>query len=88
VIALTGGAYQITIIIISSSSSSSSSSVIIIIIIIIIIIGSRIAQCSNGLDDLGLIPGRSKIFFSTKFRPALGYTQPPIQWVLEFSARG
>jgi hypothetical protein len=35
-----------------------------------------------GLDSQGSIPGRGKIFlFSTASRPALGPTQPPIQWV-------
>jgi hypothetical protein len=35
------------------------------------------------LDDRGSIPGRGKIFFSLSSlsRPALGRTQPPIQWV-------
>jgi hypothetical protein len=34
------------------------------------------------LDDLGSIPGRSKIFlFITPSRQVLGPTQPPIQWV-------
>jgi hypothetical protein len=37
-----------------------------------------------GLDSQGSIPGRGKRFFSisTASRPALGLTQPPIQWVL------
>jgi hypothetical protein len=36
------------------------------------------------LDGLSLIPGRRKIFlFSTTSRPALGPTQPHIQWVLK-----
>jgi hypothetical protein len=36
----------------------------------------------HGLDGLGSIPNRGKIFlFSTASRPALGPTQPPIQWV-------
>jgi hypothetical protein len=35
-----------------------------------------------GLDDPGSIPGRGKIFlFSIASRPALGPTQPPVQWV-------
>jgi hypothetical protein len=34
-----------------------------------------------GLDGPASIPGRGKIFlFSTTCRPALGPTQPPIQW--------
>jgi hypothetical protein len=37
-----------------------------------------------GLDGRGSIPVRRKIFFpSTASRPALGPTQPPIQWVPE-----
>jgi hypothetical protein len=37
-----------------------------------------------GLDDQSLIPGRGRDFFlfGTISRPALGPTQPPIQWVL------
>jgi hypothetical protein len=35
-----------------------------------------------GLVGRGLIPSRGEVFFlSTVFRPALGLTQPPIQWV-------
>jgi hypothetical protein len=35
-----------------------------------------------GLDGQESISGRAKIFlFSTASRPALGPTQPPIQWV-------
>jgi hypothetical protein len=35
-----------------------------------------------GLDDRSSIPGRGKIFLcSTASRPALGPTQPLIQWV-------
>jgi hypothetical protein len=35
-----------------------------------------------GLDGQGSIPGRGKIFLSfIASRPALGPTQPPIQWV-------
>jgi hypothetical protein len=37
-----------------------------------------------GLDDRGFgvrVPLGSRIFFSTSFRPALGSTQSPIQWV-------
>jgi hypothetical protein len=33
-------------------------------------------------------PGRDKIFSSTSCRPALGPTQPPIQWVLRTSSPG
>jgi hypothetical protein len=41
------------------------------------------------LDALGSIPGRGKIFlFSLTFRPALGPTQPPIQWVRELFPEG
>jgi hypothetical protein len=36
-----------------------------------------------GLDSECSVPGKGKIFlFSTAARPALGPTQPPIQWVL------
>jgi hypothetical protein len=34
-----------------------------------------------GLDDRGSILERGKILFSTASRPALGPTQPPIEWV-------
>jgi hypothetical protein len=35
------------------------------------------------LDGRGSIPGRGKVFlFSVVFRPALGSTQPPVQWAL------
>jgi hypothetical protein len=35
-----------------------------------------------GLDGPDLIPSKGKIFlFSTAYRPILGPTQPPIQWV-------
>jgi hypothetical protein len=35
-----------------------------------------------GLNGGGSIPGRDTIFlFSTASKPALGFTQPPIQWV-------
>jgi hypothetical protein len=39
-----------------------------------------------GLDGQGSIPGRGKNFFSTsqRSRPALGPTQPPIQWLPRF----
>jgi hypothetical protein len=38
----------------------------------------------NGPDDLGSIPGRAKIFLlATAFRPALGLTHCPTQWVPE-----
>jgi hypothetical protein len=60
---------------------------IIIIIIIIIIIRSRDSvvgiATGYGLDDRGVgvrVPVGSRIF-STSSRPALGSTQPPIQWV-------
>jgi hypothetical protein len=44
---------------------------------------------SYGLDDLGSIPGREEMFpFSTSSRPALGPTQPPIQWVPEALSPG
>jgi hypothetical protein len=33
------------------------------------------------LDGRGLTPGRGKIFLFTASRPALGPTQPSIQWV-------
>jgi hypothetical protein len=37
-----------------------------------------------GLDDRGSNLCRGKIFlFSTASRPALGHTQPPIQWLPE-----
>jgi hypothetical protein len=40
-----------------------------------------------GLDRWGSIPCRSKIFlFSTASRPAMGPTQPSIQWVLGVSS--
>ena len=35
------------------------------------------------LDDLGSNPGEDEIF--RPFRPALGPTQPPVQWVPGFS---
>jgi hypothetical protein len=35
-----------------------------------------------GLDGRGMIPGRGKIFlFSTGFGPAVGPTQPLIEWL-------
>jgi hypothetical protein len=35
-----------------------------------------------GLDDRGSIPGRGKGFpLASVSRPALGPTQPPVQWV-------
>jgi hypothetical protein len=37
-----------------------------------------------GLDGRGLIPGKVRNFLiSTKSTPALGPTQPPLQWVPE-----
>jgi hypothetical protein len=45
-----------------------------------------------GMDDQGIgvpIPGRIKDFlFSTSSTPALGHTQPPIQWVLRALSSG
>jgi hypothetical protein len=43
-----------------------------------------------GLDDRGSIPGRGKGFFSlaSVSRPALGPTQPPVQWVPEVLSPG
>jgi hypothetical protein len=39
-----------------------------------------LSRYSDGLQ--GSIPGRGNIFlFSTAYRPALGPTHPPIQWV-------
>jgi hypothetical protein len=58
----------------------------IIIIIIIIIIMSRYSDWlgAGWLRDQSSIPGRGKIFLpSIRFRPILGPTQPPIQWVSE-----
>jgi hypothetical protein len=49
--------------------------------------GSRVSSGSivsdYGLDDRGSIPGGGKRFFplATASRPALGPTQPPVQWV-------
>jgi hypothetical protein len=41
-----------------------------------------LSRYSYGLDGRGSSPSRGKIFlFSTTSRPALGPTQPPIQWV-------
>jgi hypothetical protein len=41
------------------------------------------------LDCPGSIPGSGKVFlFSTPFRPALGPTQPPIQWVPGIKLKG
>jgi hypothetical protein len=35
------------------------------------------------LDCRGSVPDRGKVsLFSIAFRPALGLTQPPIQWIL------
>jgi hypothetical protein len=36
-----------------------------------------------GLDGVRVPVGSRIFFFSTSSRPALGSTQPPIQWVLE-----
>jgi hypothetical protein len=42
-----------------------------------------LSQYSDRLDDQGPIPGRGKIFlFSAAFRPDLGPTHPPVQWIL------
>jgi hypothetical protein len=42
-----------------------------------------------GLDDRGYIPGKANDFlFSTTSRPALGTTQPAIQWVRGASSLG
>jgi hypothetical protein len=44
---------------------------------------------SYGLDGRGSIPEKSKIFlFSTASKPALGPTQPPIQWLPGVSSPG
>jgi hypothetical protein len=49
-----------------------------------------VSRCSSvtivsgfGLKDRGSIPGRGKSIFplTAVFRPALGPTQPPVQWV-------
>jgi hypothetical protein len=40
------------------------------------------------LDGRCSIPGRDKIFLFTASRPALGSTQPPIQWVTEALSPG
>jgi hypothetical protein len=45
-------------------------------------VGVGIAQSAYGLDGPGSIPDRARLFFSSHAsRPALGPTQPPIQWV-------
>jgi hypothetical protein len=52
-------------------------------------VGAGIAQCGiglgYGLDDLGFESrqGLGIFLFATAPRPALGSTQPPIQWVQE-----
>jgi hypothetical protein len=36
-----------------------------------------------GLDDQGSMPGRRKIFLlPIVFKPDLGFTQPPVQWII------
>jgi hypothetical protein len=40
------------------------------------------------LGGRGSIPERGKGYFSTVFRPALGSTQPPIQWAPGDLSRG
>jgi hypothetical protein len=47
-------------------------------------LGSSVSTVSDcGLDGLGSIPDRDRGFFplTSASRPALGPTQPPIQWV-------
>jgi hypothetical protein len=52
-------------------------------------ISSVVIVTGYGLDGWSLIPGRGKIFlFSIASNPALGSTQPPIQWVLEALSPG
>jgi hypothetical protein len=41
----------------------------------------QLSRHSCELDGRGSIPGRGKRFFSTSSRPALGPSQPSIQWV-------
>jgi hypothetical protein len=41
-----------------------------------------------GLDGQRSISGRDKRFFSAVFSPALGPTQPPIQWMLSLEGGG
>jgi hypothetical protein len=44
---------------------------------------------SYKLDYCGPIPDKGRIFlFTTKSKPALGQTQPPIQWILEVKWSG
>jgi hypothetical protein len=43
---------------------------------------SVVTVTGNSLVGQGSIAGRDKRFFSITFRPALGLTQPPIQWIL------
>jgi hypothetical protein len=53
--------------------------------------GSSVCIVSGyGLDDWGLIPGRGERIFplTSVSRPALGPTQPPVQWVSRVLSQG
>jgi hypothetical protein len=53
-------------------------------ILFVIKFSSVATATGHRLDGRGSIPGRNKIFlFCTASRPALGSTQPPMQWVQE-----